>query len=39
MTLPSKLTYSDKLNRLEKQYDRLLVSNLEHNNHVKAILV
>lgn len=28
MTIPLKLTYSDKLNKLEKQYERLLVSDL-----------
>lgn len=26
MNMPLKLTYSDKLNKLEKQYERLLVS-------------
>lgn len=29
MNLPLKLTYSDKLNKLEKQYERLLVSDLK----------
>lgn len=26
MTLPLKITYSDKLNKLERQYEQLLVS-------------
>lgn len=32
MTVPLKLTYSDKLNKLEKQYERLLVSELSGHN-------
>lgn len=28
MTIPLKLSYSDKLNKLEKQYERLLVRDL-----------
>lgn len=28
MTIPLKLAYSDKLNKLERQYERLLVSML-----------
>lgn len=28
MTLPLKLNYSDKLNKLERQYERLLVNKL-----------
>uniref|UniRef100_A0A673BG74 Dystonin n=1 Tax=Sphaeramia orbicularis TaxID=375764 RepID=A0A673BG74_9TELE len=30
MTLPLKMTYSEKQNRLEKQYDRLLVNRQSH---------
>uniref|UniRef100_A0A3Q1AK24 Dystonin n=1 Tax=Amphiprion ocellaris TaxID=80972 RepID=A0A3Q1AK24_AMPOC len=30
MTIPLKLSYSDKLNKLEKQYDRLLVNRQSH---------
>uniref|UniRef100_A0A3Q3IQ51 Dystonin n=1 Tax=Monopterus albus TaxID=43700 RepID=A0A3Q3IQ51_MONAL len=35
MTIPLKLTYSDKLNKLERQYERLLVS--ERQNHLESL--
>uniref|UniRef100_A0A3Q1EQJ7 Dystonin-like n=1 Tax=Acanthochromis polyacanthus TaxID=80966 RepID=A0A3Q1EQJ7_9TELE len=37
MTIPLKMSYSDKLNKLEKQYDRLLVSNLERQSHLESL--
>ncbi len=38
MTIPLKLSYSDKLNKLEKQYERLLVSELSSHD-LKFVLL
>ncbi|XP_034465448.1 dystonin isoform X9 [Hippoglossus hippoglossus] len=38
MTLPLKLSYSDKLNKLEKQYERLLSCSRERQSHLENLL-
>lgn len=38
MTIPLKITYSDKLNKLERQYERLLVSK-SSNLSLKVLIV
>ncbi|XP_071336943.1 dystonin isoform X4 [Trachinotus anak] len=37
MTIPLKLTYSDKLNKLEKQYERLLSCSRERQSHLETL--
>ncbi|XP_077351597.1 dystonin isoform X4 [Festucalex cinctus] len=37
MNLPLKLTYSEKLNSLEKQYDKLLRSSKERQNNLESL--
>ncbi|XP_063346923.1 dystonin isoform X7 [Pelmatolapia mariae] len=37
MTMPLKLSYSDKLNKLEKQYERLLSSSRERQSHLENL--
>ncbi|XP_041644812.1 dystonin isoform X11 [Cheilinus undulatus] len=37
MTIPLKLTYSDKLNKLEKQYERLLSNSRERQSHLESL--
>ncbi|XP_075874847.1 dystonin isoform X6 [Nelusetta ayraudi] len=37
MNLPLKLTYSDKLNKLEKQYEALLSSSNERQSHLDSL--
>uniref|UniRef100_UPI0037E92C14 dystonin n=1 Tax=Semicossyphus pulcher TaxID=241346 RepID=UPI0037E92C14 len=37
MTIPLKLTYSDKLNKLEKQYERLLSCSRERQTHLESL--
>ncbi|XP_029376147.1 dystonin isoform X3 [Echeneis naucrates] len=37
MTIPLKLTYSDKLNKLEKQYERLLSCSKERQTHLESL--
>ncbi|XP_044068912.1 dystonin isoform X20 [Siniperca chuatsi] len=37
MTIPLKLTYSDKLNKLEKQYERLLSCSRERQSHLENL--
>ncbi|XP_076598903.1 dystonin isoform X2 [Chaetodon auriga] len=37
MNLPLKLTYSDKLNKLEKQYERLLSCSQERQSHLESL--
>ncbi|XP_069570064.1 microtubule-actin cross-linking factor 1 isoform X3 [Brachyistius frenatus] len=37
MTIPLKLTYSDKLNKLEKQYDRLLSCSRERQSQLESL--
>ncbi|XP_056250906.1 dystonin isoform X16 [Seriola aureovittata] len=37
MTIPLKLTYSDKLNTLEKQYERLLSCSRERQSHLESL--
>ncbi|XP_070696753.1 dystonin [Pempheris klunzingeri] len=37
MTIPLKLTYSDKLNKLEKQYERLLSCSRERQSHLESL--
>ncbi|XP_035519853.1 dystonin isoform X9 [Morone saxatilis] len=37
MNLPLKLTYSDKLNKLEKQYERLLSCSRERQSHLESL--
>ncbi|XP_036071365.1 dystonin isoform X3 [Oryzias melastigma] len=37
MTLPLKLTYSDKLNKLERQYERLLSYSRERQNNLENL--
>ncbi|XP_042357965.1 dystonin isoform X19 [Plectropomus leopardus] len=37
MTMPLKLAYSDKLNNLEKQYDRLLSCSRERQSHLESL--
>uniref|UniRef100_A0A668VCP5 Dystonin n=1 Tax=Oreochromis aureus TaxID=47969 RepID=A0A668VCP5_OREAU len=37
MTMPLKLSYSDKLNKLEKQYERLLSSSRERQSHLESL--
>ncbi|KAL7384250.1 hypothetical protein ABVT39_026968 [Epinephelus coioides] len=37
MTLPLKLTYSDKLTKLEKQYERLLSCSRERQSHLESL--
>ncbi|KAM9727047.1 dystonin isoform 5-T5 [Menidia menidia] len=37
MTIPLRLTYSDKLNKLEKQYERLLTSSRERQNQLESL--
>uniref|UniRef100_A0A8D3DJ03 Dystonin n=1 Tax=Scophthalmus maximus TaxID=52904 RepID=A0A8D3DJ03_SCOMX len=38
MTIPLKLSYSDKLNKLEKQYERLLSCSRERQSHLENLL-
>ncbi|XP_073337728.1 dystonin [Pagrus major] len=38
MNMPLKLTYSDKLNKLEKQYERLLSCSRERQSHLESLL-
>ncbi|CAB1457689.1 unnamed protein product [Pleuronectes platessa] len=38
MTLPLKLSYSDKLNKLERQYERLLSCSRERQSHLENLL-
>ncbi|XP_028279618.1 dystonin isoform X9 [Parambassis ranga] len=37
MTIPAKLTYSDKLNKLEKQYDRLLSCSRDRQSYLESL--
>ncbi|XP_014915962.1 dystonin isoform X5 [Poecilia latipinna] len=37
MNMPLKLTYSDKLNKLEKQYEQLLSSSRDRQNHLESL--
>ncbi|KAK2824198.1 hypothetical protein Q5P01_021373 [Channa striata] len=37
MTIPLKLTYSDKLNKLEKQYESLLSFSRERQSHLESL--
>ncbi|XP_030603447.1 dystonin isoform X3 [Archocentrus centrarchus] len=37
MTIPLKLSYSDKLNKLEKQYERLLICSRERQSHLESL--
>ncbi|XP_035799924.2 dystonin isoform X7 [Amphiprion ocellaris] len=37
MTIPLKLSYSDKLNKLEKQYDRLLSCSRDRQSHLESL--
>ncbi|XP_072247223.1 dystonin isoform X5 [Leuresthes tenuis] len=37
MTIPMKLTYSDKLNKLEKQYERLLSCSRERQSQLESL--
>ncbi|XP_036979883.1 dystonin isoform X15 [Acanthopagrus latus] len=37
MNMPLKLTYSDKLNKLEKQYERLLSCSRERQSHLESL--
>ncbi|XP_059215804.1 dystonin isoform X5 [Centropristis striata] len=37
MTIPLKLSYSDKLNKLEKQYERLLSCSRERQSHLESL--
>ncbi|KAK7902142.1 hypothetical protein WMY93_018911 [Mugilogobius chulae] len=37
MALPLKLNYSEKLNRLDKQYDRLLSSSRDRQSHLESL--
>ncbi|XP_026044875.1 dystonin isoform X13 [Astatotilapia calliptera] len=37
MTMPLKLSFSDKLNKLEKQYERLLSSSRERQSHLESL--
>ncbi|KAL6101743.1 dst [Pungitius sinensis] len=37
MTIPMKITYSDKLNTLEKQYERLLSCSRERQSHLESL--
>ncbi|XP_029305110.1 LOW QUALITY PROTEIN: dystonin [Cottoperca gobio] len=37
MNIPLKLTYSDKLNKLEKQYERLLSCSRERQSHLESL--
>ncbi|XP_024916584.1 dystonin isoform X7 [Cynoglossus semilaevis] len=37
MTIPLKLSYSDNLKRLEKQYEKLLNSSRERQNHLESL--
>uniref|UniRef100_A0A669CDJ9 Dystonin n=1 Tax=Oreochromis niloticus TaxID=8128 RepID=A0A669CDJ9_ORENI len=37
MTMPLKLSYSDKLNKLEKQYEQLLSSSRERQSHLESL--
>ncbi|XP_074531265.1 dystonin isoform X10 [Halichoeres trimaculatus] len=37
MTIPLKLNYSDKLNKLERQYDRLLSCSRERQSHLESL--
>ncbi|XP_054456427.1 dystonin [Anoplopoma fimbria] len=37
MTIPMKITYSDKLNQLEKQYERLLSCSRERQSHLESL--
>uniref|UniRef100_A0A7N8Y3D6 Dystonin n=1 Tax=Mastacembelus armatus TaxID=205130 RepID=A0A7N8Y3D6_9TELE len=37
MTMPMKLTYSDKLNKLERQYERLLSYSRERQSHLETL--
>ncbi|XP_008292239.1 dystonin isoform X3 [Stegastes partitus] len=37
MTLPLKLSYSDKLNKLEKQYERLLSCSRDRQTHLESL--
>ncbi|XP_051272543.1 dystonin isoform X8 [Dicentrarchus labrax] len=37
MNLPLKLTYSDKLNKLERQYERLLSCSRERQSHLESL--
>ncbi|XP_035848620.1 dystonin isoform X25 [Sander lucioperca] len=37
MTIPLKLTYSDKLNKLEKQYETLLSCSRERQSHLESL--
>ncbi|XP_031697443.1 dystonin isoform X3 [Anarrhichthys ocellatus] len=37
MTIPMKITYSDKLNKLEKQYERLLSCSRERQSHLESL--
>ncbi|XP_070772625.1 dystonin [Enoplosus armatus] len=37
MTIPLKISYSDKLNKLEKQYERLLSCSRERQSHLESL--
>ncbi|XP_054886085.1 dystonin isoform X3 [Poeciliopsis prolifica] len=37
MNMPLKLTYSDKLNKLEKQYEQLLSSSRDRQSHLESL--
>ncbi|XP_068423332.1 dystonin isoform X15 [Clinocottus analis] len=37
MTMPMKIPYSDKLNKLEKQYERLLTCSRERQSHLESL--
>ncbi|XP_040905346.1 dystonin isoform X2 [Toxotes jaculatrix] len=37
MTMPLKITYSDKLNKLEKHYERLLSCSRERQSHLESL--
>ncbi|CAJ1067501.1 dystonin isoform X13 [Xyrichtys novacula] len=37
MTIPLKLSFSDKLNKLEKQYDRLLICSRDRQSHLESL--
>ncbi|XP_017164330.1 dystonin isoform X2 [Poecilia reticulata] len=37
MNMPVKLTYSDKLNKLEKQYEQLLSSSRDRQSHLESL--
>nr|XP_046257646.1 dystonin isoform X5 [Scatophagus argus] len=37
MNIPLKITYSDKLNKLEKQYERLLSCSRERQSHLESL--